>query len=76
MNKSTAWILAAVLGGAYADESTGQKASASLMALYHNQEATAASGGNVAIDAAASGDPEVLASDLRALGARKVAVFA
>jgi hypothetical protein len=75
MNKSTAWILAAVLGGAYADESTGQKASASLMALYHNQEATAASGGNVAIDAAASGDPEVLASDLRALGARKVAVF-
>jgi subtilase family protein/hemolysin type calcium-binding protein len=32
-------------------------------------------GGSVVIDTAASGDPEALAADLRALGAHKVAVF-
>ncbi|MCA1850918.1 MAG: hypothetical protein LC647_00560, partial [Beggiatoa sp.] len=32
-------------------------------------------GGSVVIDAAASGDPEALAADLRALGAENVTVF-
>ena len=55
------------------------KVSSDLMALASDARATSlrstASGEEVVIDTAASGDPEALALDLRALGARKVTVF-
>ena len=55
------------------------KVSADLMELASDPtvalRSTATSGGEVVIDTAASGEPEILASDLRALGARKVTVF-
>jgi hypothetical protein len=55
------------------------KVSSDLMALASDARATSlrstASGEEVVIDTAASGDPEALAADLRALGARKVTVF-
>lgn len=55
------------------------KVSADLMALSYDEGAAlrsnAASGGDVVIDTAASADPQALAADLRALGAKKVTVF-
>jgi hypothetical protein len=56
------------------------KVSAELMALASDvsisQRSSASTGtDNVVIDTAASGDPEALAADLRALGAHKVTVF-
>jgi hypothetical protein len=51
------------------------KVGSDLMALASDARATSlrstASGEEVVIDTAASGDPEALAADLRALGARK-----
>jgi hypothetical protein len=55
------------------------KVSADLMALASKPapalRSTIASAGDVVIDTAASADPEALAADLRALGAKKVTVF-
>ncbi len=58
---------------AHLNRTSGQGAAAS--PFKSKNELAPIAGGAVVIDAAASGDPEVLAADLRALGAEKVAVF-
>jgi hypothetical protein len=82
MNNLTALGIACVLSisahAAWQPPPKDSKVSADLMALSAEQGAALRSsltGGDVVIDTAASGDPETLAADLRALGARKVTVF-
>jgi hypothetical protein len=72
-------LLTAVSGhAAWLPPPTDSKVSADLMALSSGTDvalrSSASDGGDVVIDTAASGDPEVLASDLRALGGKKVTV--
>jgi len=58
---------------AYLKQTSAQGAAA---AVFRSRNTIAPiAGGSVVIDTAASGDPEALAADLRALGAHKVAVF-
>lgn len=83
MNNLTALGIACVLSisahAAWLHPPKDSKVSADLVALASDPSAAlhsnAAGGGDVVIDTAASGNAEVLASDLRALGARKVTVF-
>ena len=81
MNNLTALGIACVLSlsaHAWTPPPKDSKVSADLMALASDPTATlrsTATGTDVIIDTAASGDPEALASDLRALGARRVTVF-
>ncbi|MGH8576785.1 MAG: S8 family serine peptidase [Gammaproteobacteria bacterium] len=58
---------------AYLNQTSAQGAAAP--AFESSNAIAPIAGGSVVIDTAASGDPEVLAADLRALGANKVAVF-
>ncbi|MGH8569976.1 MAG: hypothetical protein ACREXU_18715, partial [Gammaproteobacteria bacterium] len=58
---------------AYLKQTSGQGAAATT--FESSNPIAPIAGGSVVIDTAASGDPEALAADLRALGANKVTVF-
>ena len=58
---------------AYLNQTSGQRAAAPT--FESSNPVAPIAGGSVVIDTAASGNPQALAADLRALGAHKVAVF-
>jgi Ca2+-binding RTX toxin-like protein len=86
MSNTTTVVLAAMAAAffssayaAWVPPPKDSRVSADLIALAREPSAAlrsnAIASGDVVIDTAASGDPEALATDLRALGARKVTVF-
>lgn len=72
-------MISASANAAWLPPPKDSKVSADLMALASKPapalRSTIASAGDVVIDTAASADPEALAADLRALGAKKVTAF-